>query len=152
MVRFAAVGCFNTVLDTSLLLIFNKLIGLPVLLSNTCSSLVAVSVSYFLNHSIVFRSSDKYSVRKYFRFLLITGASIIIVQNVVIYLITGVLWQVSPTQQFSFLEFNINLQTAILLFAKMSAVLVSMIWNFLLYKYVVFNTKSTDKADELTMV
>lgn len=150
--RFIVVGCFNTIFDITLLLLFYKVVGLSEVVANTFSVAIAVSVSYFLNHRIVFRYKKKYSWRNYLRFLLVTGLSIVVVQNILIYIVTQLLWDVPESQTFEFAGQLFMTQTAVLLGAKLLAVGIGMVWNFLLYKYVVFAHNDQDESDEILIV
>lgn len=138
IIRFLAVGCFNTAFDIGLLLTFVKRFNWPPLAANSLSVSIAVTVSYFLNHRIVFREKDGYSLRKYVRFFLVTGLGVILIQDVVIYFVTDRLWVISESRLFSVLGHTLHLKTAELVGAKLSAVLVGLAWNYLLYKYIVF--------------
>jgi putative flippase GtrA len=153
IIRFIVVGSFNTLLDTSLLLTIVKITNWSALIANCFSVSIAITVSYFLNHRIVFRSPDGYTLKKYMRFFLVTGLGVIMIQDLVIYLVTDKFWVISKTKTFMFLGHNTHSQTVELLGAKLSAVVVGMVWNFLLYKYVVFRGHETEeiKEDELVM-
>ncbi len=148
LVRFFVAGCFNTLFDITLLLVFYKVIGLPELVANTMSISMAITVSYFLNHRIVFRYQKNYSFKNYLKFFAITGFSTIVIQDAVIYVSVHKLWVVGKgTTRLIGLE--VSLKTLELLGAKIVGVLIGMVWNFLLYKYLVFrHTKKTDEADE----
>ena len=152
LVRFLAVGCFNTVFDISLLLFFFKIVGLPELVANTLSVSIAVSVSYVLNHKVVFRHPQNYSFANYLRFFAVTGFSIIVIQDLVIYVVTKKLWVLADAATVTVMQHQLPAKTLELLGAKASAVVFGLAWNFLLYKYVVFRGSKPDEADELTLV
>lgn len=148
-VRFLCVGSFNTLLDFVLLNILFELVGLPALVANSMSVTVGVTLSYFLNHKIVFRHPTKYSTKNYVRFFMVTGLSVILVQNLVIYVITKA-DLVGSSSMVHLFRFDISAGTIELNVAKALAVLVGMFWNYLFYKHVIFRHKnSTDVADEI---
>lgn len=139
-IRFLAVGCFNTVLDFILLNILFGLVGLPQLVSNTISVTIGITISYFLNHKIVFRHNSKPALKNYLRFFVITGFSAILIQNLVIYTVMKVI-PVSEEVTVNIVGFTIAAKVLELNIAKVMAVLTGMSWNFLLYKYVVFKNE-----------
>lgn len=142
--RFALVGVFNTGLDFVLLNLFVLVFGVPALLGNLLSVSICVAISYFLNHHFVFRSDDKISLKKFVIFFVITGFSSVIIQTLIIWTFE---WFTDTTfgrslVLFSTLHDNAALQLNI---AKATAVGVGMVWNFLLYKYVVFVRKVAEE-------
>lgn len=151
VVRFVVVGCFNTLLDTSLLLIMVKAFNWSPLIANSLSVSIAITVSYFLNHRIVFRQTGDYTLKKYAHFFLVTGLGVIIIQDLIIYLVTDKFWVISKTTTFTLFQHAVSLKTTELLGAKWTAVLIGMFWNYLLYKYTVFrgHEAAENKSDEL---
>lgn len=154
LVRFAIVGCFNTAFDIFLLLAILKILDWSPLVANSLSVSTAITVSYFLNHRVVFRQPDAYSLRKYLRFFLVTGLGIIIIQDSAIYLVTDKLWVISKTMTFTFVGHNFHSRTLEILAAKLAGVLIGLIWNYSLYKYVIFrgHEPNQDNADKIQMV
>jgi putative flippase GtrA len=152
IIRFIVIGSFNTLLDTSLLLTIVKITDWSALIANCFSVSVAITVSYFLNHRIVFRSLERYSLKKYVRFFLVTGLGVILIQDLIIYIVTDRVWRISKTKTFMFLGHNMHSQTAELLGTKLSAVVIGMVWNFLLYKYVVFRGHESKDIKEEELI
>lgn len=148
IVRFLCVGSFNTLLDLTILNVLVELAGLPPVVANTVSVTVGFTLSYFLNHRIVFRHPQKYSLQGYVRFFLITGLGVIVIQNLVIHVAThaGI---AQSAHSYHLLTFDVSTKTVVLNAAKMAAVIIGIAWNFLLYKYVVFRKQdqpdTTDK-------
>lgn len=147
-----SVGIFNTLFDTTLLLILYHVTGLPEVVANTISVSISITFSYFLNHRIVFRDPAKYSLKKYLRFFAITGLGIICIQDLTIYLITSHVWVVADYQTVNVLNHMVSLKTIELIGAKLLAVLLGMAWNFLLYKYVVFKPHHTKEDSEDSVI
>lgn len=151
IIRFVCVGAFNTVLDFTLLNVMFAVLKFPTLLANSISVTVSITVSYFLNHKIVFRHPEKYSIKNYIRFFLITGFSVIVIQNLIIYTATKLV-VIHAGASVRILGIAVPADTARLNLAKAAAVVVGMVWNFLLYKFVVFrNQDMVDEADELVL-
>ena len=136
-VRFLTVGLLNTWLDFVLLNIFVFSLGAIPLLGNLVSVSIGITISYVLNHKFVFRASDKLSLKKYMSFFAVTGFSSLILQSLIIIgfseifksPITHSLFIIKDLARSQFLQLNI---------AKAAAVLVGMVWNFMIYKHIIF--------------
>jgi putative flippase GtrA len=142
-IRFLIAGGLNTSLDFLLLNIFVFLLGAVPLIANVLSVSIGITISYLLNHHFVFRYGDKISLKKYLMFFGITGFSSLIIQSLIITGFTALfqtnfshsLFIMRDISNNKFLELNI---------AKASAVLIGMIWNFILYKHIIFRMKDKD--------
>ena len=146
LVRFLCVGVFNTLFDLTLFNIFISVFKLPAVVANTISVTIAVSVSYVLNNTIVFTQPlSEMKFKKYVVFFVITGFSSIVIQAGVILLITHLV-KIDPLSYTDILGKSIKTQTIELNIAKMIAVVVGMVWNFTLYKLVVFKNPDAKKA------
>jgi putative flippase GtrA len=136
-VRFLIAGCFNTALDFLILNVLTLALGLPVLVANSTSVLFGIFVSYALQHFFVFRYPYRISWKKFLQFFLVTGFSSIVIQNVIIFLFEllfntkfgNSLLIVPNAEGRHFLAINI---------AKLFAVVVGLLWNFTMYRFVVF--------------
>ncbi|PTL73335.1 GtrA family protein [Rathayibacter caricis DSM 15933] len=136
-VRFLAAGSLNTVLDFAILNALTLLVGLPALAANVASVTVGISISYVLNHFFVFRQRGRPSAAAFGVFFLVTGVSSLLLQSLVIY---GFEVFFGTTFGHSLLFLPSSGQNAVLAInaAKAAAVLVGLIWNFCMYKFVVF--------------
>ena len=112
-------------------------LGLPELLSNSTSVLFGTCISYALNHFFVFRYPFRISWRKFLQFFAITGFSSLVIQNVIIYLFE-LLFQTKFGNSLLLVPNEESRHFIALNVAKLCAVLVGLVWNFLMYKYVVF--------------
>jgi putative flippase GtrA len=147
-IRFVLAGCFNTGLDFILLNILVGLAHFAPILANTISVSVGITISYFLNHYFVFASKEKISLKKYAVFFAVTGFSSLIIQNLIIggfEIMTDSSWGrslflIQELGHHETLELNI---------AKVIAVATGMVWNFLLYKYVIFKKKPDESLIEM---
>lgn len=150
--RFAVVGVFNTGLDFTLLNMLVFGFGFAVLPANIISTLTAMSFSYLLNHSFVFKSDTSKSKQQYVLFILITVFGLLVIQNGIIHIMTNELvaipnalysWIISPLFGATFSQEFIQLNTA-----KVTATLATMVWNYQLYKRIVFKEIALQKKDQ----
>ncbi len=140
--RFAAVGLINTGVDFLVLNILVFGVGLNKLPANMMSVSVAITISYLLNHSIVFKQVGEGSdhKRRIALFVVITLTGAFIIQNLVIYLFVHIItFPASMAQSITGL-LGLNLTTAFVLLntAKLAATVCTMVWNYLLYRKFVF--------------
>jgi putative flippase GtrA len=142
--RFVCVGVINTTIDISLLNVFVIVFHVPTLLSNLVSASTSISISYFLNHRIVFRSADKRSWTKFAHFFVLTGLGILAIQTLTIYSISHALAHhlVGENQLKTDIDLkSFSTKALTLNIAKLTAVVVSMVWNFCVYHFIVFRNK-----------
>ncbi len=138
-VRFLIAGLLNTALDFVLLNALILAAHMPVLAANLISVTVGITISYFLNHFFVFRHGEAVTIGRFVMFFAVTGFSSLLLQSGVIWLFERgfdttfgrslLMFGTSAEQEF--LEINI---------AKATAVLIGLVWNFTLYRLVVFRT------------
>ena len=146
-VRFLIAGCFNTGLDFLILNVLTLAFELPVIVANCISVLFGISISYGLNHFFVFRYPYRISWKKCVEFFLLTGFSSLVIQNVIIFgfellfdtTFGNSLLLVPDEAGRHFLAINI---------AKFTAVLVGLVWNFTVYKFVIFKRPKDDSLLE----
>ena len=140
-VRFVFAGGMNTGLDFFLLNTLVFLFGAMPLIANVLSVSIGIMISYVLNHYFVFRSEEKLSLKTFTLFFVITGFSSLIIQSAIIISFemffntefSHSIFFVRDIAENEFIELNI---------AKVIAVLIGMVWNFILYKHVIFKTKN----------
>lgn len=141
VIRFASIGVINTLIDITILNSLVYFFALTPLLANLISASISISLSYFLNHHLVFRSDKSHSIKSFAHFFLVTGLGILVLQSIVIFLLiqllgtrgVGVNYALKSVgiTQISTKVINLNI-------AKICAVLVTMIWNFAFYHFVIF--------------
>ena len=141
--RFGIVGILNTLIDFS---IFNALSGRPLkfpkIVANTCSTSVAMLFSFFANREAVFSGGSSNPVTQVILFFVATGFGIYVLQNGALYLLLYK-WR-WPTRVITHflnvtgLKRRLSLDFALRNGAKVAATVLSLVWNFFLYKYVVF--------------
>lgn len=123
--RFALVGSFNTALDFGILfgLVF---LGLERIPANYISTSVAFIFSFFANKTFTFRSKGGNVGKQFVLFVVITIFGLWAIQPVVILGVGSVLDDTTLPE------------ALVLLLAKGTATVASLIWNYLLYSRVVF--------------
>ena len=121
-IKFATIGAFNTALDFAILFSL-KALGINIAFSNIVSTGITFILSFILNKKITFNSTNKTkqeSIKEFLSFTIITLFGLWVIQTLVIYIITSILSNIT------------------LFIAKIIATIFSLIWNFVLYKKVVF--------------
>lgn len=136
--RFAANGVLVTALDFAILNLLSAL-GVWVLFANIISTSIAMLTSYTINKQWVFRGhTSRYTL---VLFLAVTLSGVYVLQGIVILAMYefGASVGVIVRDVLSMFGINSFSEDFLLLnIAKLSATAVSTIWNFLLYKYLVF--------------
>ena len=128
--KFIIIGGFNTALDFTILFALSNLLHLDKLVSNIISTSITMTSSYLLNRKYTFENDNK-SRDQFIKFIIVTLVGLWGLQTIII-------------QAFSYLLSGIIENSTIVLFiGKLVATGASMIWNFVLYKNIVF--KKTDE-------
>jgi len=129
--KFVVIGFMNTAIDFAIL---NFLMwwtgiysGASIILLNIISFSIAVFNSYFWNKYWTFRDLDKIEAKEFSQFILVTLIGLAINSSIVY----GITTLISPMFGIS-PELWANL-------AKAAATGFSLIWNFIGYKFIVFN-------------
>jgi len=152
--KFGLVGLLNTLIDIFLLNILIKLglglefplFGYKVVGANIVSVTVAMTNSYFLNKYWTFeakKSQDQ--VREVLRFIFITVIGMFLLHQIVFNSLLT--YWTKPAHLMVDLSHFLGLgrifsdSFIILNFAKLSALVVSLVWNFIGYRLWVFKTK-----------
>lgn len=145
-VRFALVGIANTILDFVILNLLVTVVGLPRVPANTISATVAMVGSFIANRKLVFKHQAGGSAADYRRqiilFIVVTVAGLYILQNGIIYLLTEVwTWPLDTAADiFTIFDRDFIYTNG----SKAIATAFSLVWNFVLYKRLVF--KGSDEA------
>lgn len=134
-VKFGAVGVLNTVLDFGILnlliSIFKIYAGAGVAILNAVSFGVAVIHSYFWNKFWIFKKKETAGITGEFIQFLTVSVIGILINSGTIYLITTI---IKP-------QFGISAILWVNL-AKLIATVISLFWNFLGYKFIVFKKRN----------
>jgi putative flippase GtrA len=128
VLRFAVVGGLNTLIDYGLYNFFYKVVGLPLLVSNTMSVSIAIVNSFLWNRYWTFgRGDERDWHQQALPFLAISLVGLVINTIGV-----GVLHAIFGAD--SLLAINLY---------KLVASVLSLTWNFVGYRYIVFRPKAT---------
>jgi putative flippase GtrA len=133
-VRFATVGVFNTVCDTSIIMTLAYLMGIykgwPIILFNTVSFSITMIASYFINRSWSFESPIPPSRREFVSFTAVLLSSLV-VNTIFVY---GFTTFISPSPMVE--------PTQWLTLAKLGGVCLSFLWNFFWLHLYVFQHRA----------
>lgn len=128
-IRFAFIGGINTAIDFVVLFILVGL-GVPTLISNIISTSTALTFSFFANKKFTFKATNKITRTQVLQFLGITLTGLWLIQPVIIFTV-------------QFLFSGIALDAYVVLFiGKFLATIVTLVWNYLLYRAFVFKKES----------
>lgn len=127
LVRFLAVGVVNTAIDVG---IYTGLVltGVPIVISNAISTTAGMTFSFLANRSFTFAATGgtrAQLVRQALVFVVVTGFGLWVIQPSVIWLASQPLGELAR-------------QPVGVVFTKLCGVAVALVWNYLLYRFVVF--------------
>lgn len=119
------VGGISTIIDFGLLFAGTQL-GLPVIAANIISTSIAFVFSFFANKKYTFKATDGSIMREMILFVIVTLFGLWVIQTAIIH------WLMPVTMS---LLHDRNLA---LLAGKLIATGVTLVWNYTLYRSVVF--------------
>ena len=128
--KFAAVGALNTVIDLGILnfliLLTGVYTGVYFSIFKAASFVVAVLNSYFWNKFWTFQSKAPVTLKEFGRFIFFTVIGLLINVSIASFVVTilGPVFGVDPK-----LWANVG---------ALVAIIISLIWNFFAYRYIVF--------------
>ena len=128
--KFAIIGGFNTLLDFIILFGLTA-IGFNSIIANIFSTGITFVSSFILNKQVTFKSQKRTKrelIREMILFTIVTLFGLWVIQSGVIYFVSGLLR-----------SFSLN-DSIVLFLAKIIATGFSLVWNFVLYKKVVFTS------------
>lgn len=129
-IRFVIVGTANTTIDFALLFGLVNFLSIPIFFSNIISTSVALSFSFFANKKFTFKDNDQNAKRQLIRFLMVTLSGLWIIQPIIIAITDMVFFR------------SIGTNNIMLLSGKLMASCITLVWNYLLYRKFVFNSKT----------
>ncbi|MCD4525565.1 GtrA family protein [Nocardioides sp. cx-173] len=130
--RFAAVGVANTLIDVVLFMLLHDRLG--ILAANCVSTIAGMTFSFVVNGLFTFRA-DRLTLRHAALFLATNAVTLWMVQPLVIH---GLL---------ALLEDVVGPDDLLVLGAKLVAIGVSFVLNFVAYRFVVWPAAGTREAD-----
>ena len=144
--KFGAVGVVNTLLDFAIYnVLTTKKIGLTKIRANIVSTSITMVISFLLQKQVVFQQGDGNPWLQAVKFFAVTAVGLYLLQNAVIYLFTKY-WKwpkvwVDAILKALHLNKLLSSDFALKNGAKVAGTVVSLTWNYLMYKRIVF-TKS----------
>ena len=125
---FSVIGGINTALDFIILFVLTSF-GVKIFIANIFSTGTTFIISFLMNKKITFKSvsnNKKELIREMVLFILVTLFGLWVIQNIVISTTMPIFENLLKNKRIS------------LLLSKLIATIFSLIWNFILYKKVVF--------------
>lgn len=141
--KFGAVGVLNTVIDFTIYnLLTSKRFKLSRVRANLISTSIAMIFSFFANQRYVFQSQGGSFWVQALSFYAVTAFGLYVLQNLVIHFLSKN-WKLIPNLAVKIvhiLHLNRLLSDDFVSknTVKLAATLISLIWNFVLFQYVVF--------------
>lgn len=139
--KFGAVGIVNTLIDFSLYNVLSGVVGISLIRANIISTTIAMSFSFIVNRSLVFKGRRKSAPKQALLFLGITAFGMYAIQTGAIKFLTEI-W-LTPVMTLVAIAHSINIvnhdQFIIKNGAKAAATVLSLMWNYIMYKKVVFS-------------
>lgn len=129
---FSIIGGINTTLDFVILFVLTAF-GIKIFIANIFSTGITFTISFLMNKKITFKSvsnNKKELIREMILFIIVTLFGLWAIQNIIISIAMPIFENLFKNKQIS------------LLLSKLIATIFSLIWNFILYKKVVFKNKS----------
>ena len=133
-IRFLIVGCANTAIDYVVLFGLINFCGFSIIISQVCSTSIALCFSFFANKKFTFQDKSIHNSTQLIKFLAITLFGLWVIQTIVIVITKA-----------CFGSANID-DNIILFVGKTIATCATLVWNYLLYKKFVF-TDTSSKND-----
>lgn len=139
--KFVSVGVLNTLVDLGFFNIFRRVKGISATVASYISTTIAMIGSYFLNKSWTFQANGDVATQA-FKFFATTILGLYVIHNGIVYLLTKkVLWPgklaLKIVRLFPFLA-KLSDDFVTDNFAKVCAIAVTLVYNFLVYKFFVF--------------
>lgn len=134
------VGAFNTLLDFAIYNVLSGEFGFSLIKSNIISTTTAMIFSFFANKHVVFKKTDGNTWRQAVTFWVVTAFGLYILQTGTIWILTD-LWTTPMNLALNVanaLGITGHDQFLIKNGAKAIATVISLGWNYIMYKKVVF--------------
>ena len=139
--KFGVVGILNTLIDFGIFNALTKFAGFGLIQANIVSTTVAMIFSFVLNKRVVFEKGDGSVARQAIMFFVVTAFGLYVIQNGIIWILTDV-W-VGPVNLVVNIVRSVHIHILSDGFyinnsAKAVATVASLIWNYIMYKKIVF--------------
>ncbi len=137
---FGMVGAFNTLLDFAVYNVLSGEFGFTLIRANIISTTVAMVFSFFANKHVVFKKTGGNTARQAVIFWVVTAFGLYVLQTGTIWILTSA-WHVPMNSAlYLFHTAGVTNHDDFLIKngAKAIATCVSLVWNYIMYKKVVF--------------
>lgn len=140
--RFVTVGIINTLVDLGFFNIFRRVKGFTATTASYVSTTIAMIGSYIMNKSWTFASKGSNVTSEALKFFTITILGLYVIHNGIVYLLTKkILWPgklaLKIVRVFPFLK-KLSDDFVTDNFAKVCAIAITLVYNFVMYKFFVF--------------
>ena len=138
--KFGIVGILNTLIDFGIYNLLSSKAGLTLVQSNIISTTVAMIFSFFANKQVVFQKKGGSLLRQGVTFFIVTAFGLYVLQTGTIALLTQVwFWPINTLLRLvHYAGISGHSDFIIKNSAKAAATIVSLTWNYIMYKKVVF--------------
>ena len=141
--KFGLIGIINTLIDVFILNLLSIFFGVNPVLSNFASTSVAMTFSFFANKKFVFENNRKDYFKQAAVFLIVTAFGLYVIQTFLVFRTLTEVWLapmnwVYEVVKFLRLDGIFSEQFVRINGAKAIGIAFSMVWNFIMYKKVVF--------------
>jgi putative flippase GtrA len=138
--KFGIVGIFNTLIDFVLYNFFSGSVGFTLIQANILSTTVAMGFSFLGNKKLVFKKHDGHWLHQAALFYAITAFGLYVIQTGTIHVLTEVWFYPLHLALVFFHAIGITGHDAFLIKngAKAFGTVLSLSWNYYMYKKVVF--------------
>jgi putative flippase GtrA len=139
--KFGLVGVLNTLIDFTIYNVLSGKVGLSLVQSNIVSTSVAMLFSFAANRQVVFKKKPGSLIKQALTFFLVTAVGLYVIQIGTIKLLTEI-W-LAPIALGLAIAHAAGIvghdQFLIKNGAKAAATVLSLTWNYIMYKKVVFS-------------
>jgi putative flippase GtrA len=139
--KFGLVGILNTLIDFTGYNVLSSIVGLSLVQSNIISTSIAMIFSFTANKKVVFKKNKGSFAKQAVAFFIVTAFGLYVIQTGTIKLLTDV-W-LAPVTLGLAVAHSLNIvghdQFLAKNGAKAIATVLSLTWNYIMYKKVVFS-------------
>lgn len=139
--KFGLVGILNTLIDFIVYNVLSSVVGLSLVKSNIVSTSIAMIFSFTANKRVVFRKRKGSVAKQAILFFVVTAFGLYVIQTGAIKILTEV-W-LAPITLLLAVAHGLNIvnhdQFLAKNGAKALATVLSLAWNYIMYKKVVFS-------------
>lgn len=131
--KFIVVGGTAALIDFSVFFLLTSYFHTSILFANICSTSIAFCFSFIANKTYTFQTKDRSILRELLLFIIVTLVGLWGVQTIIVVLSHPLIHQLVENNDIA------------LLFGKIIAAAVGMIWNYFFYSRFVFINKGVNR-------